>query len=88
LILKSGIVQEKELPDILKNPSAYVDSREFVSWERYFTQLLVSITANTEYRYSKQKLPAYYLQENQVQKILEQFPEEIRVRRNKNEEIG
>jgi hypothetical protein len=83
LILKSGIVQEKELPDILKNPSAYVDSREFVSWERYFTQLLTSITGNTEHRYSKQKLPAYYLQENQVHKILEQFPAEIRVRRNK-----
>jgi hypothetical protein len=86
LILKSGMVQEKELPDILKDPSAYVDSREFVSWERFFTQLLVSITANTEHRYSKQKLPAYYLQENQVKKILEQFPAEIRERRNKNEE--
>jgi hypothetical protein len=79
LILKSGIVQEKELPAVLKNPSEYVDSREFESWERFFTQLLVSATSNTEHRYSKQKLDEYYLQEKQVRKILEQFPAEIRL---------
>jgi hypothetical protein len=79
LILKSGIVQEKELPAVLKNPSEYVDSREFESWERFFTQLLVSATSNTEHRYSKQKLDGYYLQEKQVRKILEQFPAEIRL---------
>lgn len=79
VILKSGIVQEKELPAVLKNPSEYVDSREFESWERFFTQLLVSATSNTEHRYSKQKLDEYYLQEKQVRKILEQFPAEIRL---------
>jgi hypothetical protein len=56
-----------------------VDSREFESWERFFTQLLVSATSNTEHRYSKQKLDEYYLQEKQVRKILEQFPAEIRL---------
>jgi hypothetical protein len=79
LILKSGIVQDKEISAILEETSAYVECGEFVSWEQFFTHLLVSVTNDTDHRYSKQKLDGYYLQSNHVKKILEQFPKEIKV---------
>ncbi|WP_304091117.1 translation initiation factor 2, partial [Phascolarctobacterium succinatutens] len=41
LILNAGIFDDSELKAILNAPSEYVDSKEFFSWERFFTDLLV-----------------------------------------------
>lgn len=41
-----------------------------MSWERFFTYLLVHITEGTYLEYSKRKLNPAYLQGNAVKKIL------------------
>ena len=47
---------------ILEQPEEYIDSKEYVSWERFFTSLLVSKTqGNPLWAYSKKKLPDMYL---------------------------
>jgi hypothetical protein len=78
LILKSGIVHSENLENILVNTSNYVDSEKYCSWERYFTDILVTITKDTMFRYSKNILNEYYLHEKNVKKIMEQFPNEIK----------
>jgi hypothetical protein len=78
LILKSGVVQVADLEKILSDTSDYVDSEKYCSWERFFTDLLVTITKDTMFRYSKNVLNEYYLHEKNAKKIMEQFPSEIR----------
>lgn len=78
LILKSGLVKSEELRKILESIPDYVDSGKYESWERYFTQLLVSLTQGKPYQYSKRNLDKYYLQEKNIRKITSAFPEEIR----------
>ncbi len=78
LILRSGMIQSAELPEILASTSDYVEAEEYESWEQYFTQLLISLTENKAYKYLKKSLNAYYMQEKNVQKIITTFPEEIR----------
>lgn len=78
LILRSGMIQSAELPEILASTSDYVEAEEYESWEQYFTQLLISLTENKAYKYLKKTLNAYYMQEKNVQKIITTFPEEIR----------
>ena len=61
LILKSGVVDDKEIKDILASPADYIESQNYLSWERFFTALLVDKTKDTYLRYSKKRLnPAYY----------------------------
>ena len=40
LILKSGLIKSEELHKILESIPDYVDSGEYESWERYFTQFV------------------------------------------------
>lgn len=78
LILQSGLISAKELQDILENTSDYVESSQFESWERYFTQLLITLTEGTVYRYAKRSLNEYYLQEKNIRKLTQQFPDAVR----------
>ncbi len=70
LVLESGIVAGKDLVNILEDPSAYVDSMEFFSWERFFTHLLIEATRGTWMQYSKRKLNPSYLNEAVREKIV------------------
>ena len=57
LLLKANVVPELNVNVILKQPEDYVDSKKYVSWERYFTDLLVDNTRNSPiWAYSKRKL--------------------------------
>ena len=47
LILSSGILKDAEITQILQIPADYIDSKEYFSWERYFTKLLTEKTAGT-----------------------------------------
>ena len=47
LILSSGLIEGKELQDILETPETYIDSRTYFSWERFFSHLLTEKTRNT-----------------------------------------
>ncbi len=70
LILKSGLIQEKAVQAILDNPEDFLESREYFSWERFFTKLLVEKTKDSYLRYSKAKLNEAYLHEKNRKIIL------------------
>ncbi|MDO5406629.1 MAG: translation initiation factor 2 [Eubacteriales bacterium] len=70
LILSSGIFGDKDLEDILNEPSDYVESKEYFSWERFFTALLVARSRDTYLTYSKRKMNHAYLSKNVKEKIL------------------
>ncbi len=78
LILKSGVVSSPNLEAILEATSEYVESSQYISWERFFTDLLINITKDTMYPYSKHHLVPYYLSEGNINKITAQFPDAIR----------
>ncbi len=87
LVLRSGLIWSKELFEILESPSDYIEAKEHESWERYYTQLLVSMTNDKIYKYSKKVLNEYYIQDKSVEKITASFPETLKVHlRNRKEE--
>lgn len=71
LILNAGIFDDSELNAILNAPSEYVDSKEFFSWERFFTDLLVKKSRGTYLQYNKRSLNKAYLQEKIKNKIVD-----------------
>ena len=78
MILKSGILRDADIDEILSHPEKYIDSREYISWERFFTALLREKTKDDPVkRYEKKELSAFYTGENAKQ-ILQVMPEEIR----------
>lgn len=71
IILKSGLVCDPEWENIAI-PEKYIESALYVSWERYFTDLLTNVTADSEYKkYSKHSLSDFYFHERSVQMIKE-----------------
>ena len=76
LILKSGILKNQAPIGILQDPSNYIDSTLYFSWEQYFTSLLIQLTQDTVMRYSKDHLNRVYLQEGNVEKLLKAMEEE------------
>ena len=70
LILNAGIFDDSELKAILNATSEYVDSQEFFSWERFFTDLLVKKSHGTYLQYNKRSLNKAYLQEKIKNKIV------------------
>lgn len=71
LILNAGIFDDSELKAILNATSEYVDSKEFFSWERFFTDLLVKKSRGTYLQYNKRSLNKAYLQEKIKNKIVD-----------------
>ena len=70
MILKANIVEYPDLHKILEHPEEYIESAEFFSWERYFTDLLMKATQDTYLQYSKSKLNDVYLSDKLRNKIL------------------
>lgn len=60
LILQSGIVPIDGVQDMLNDPGQQIESAEFFSWERFFTNYLVQHSAGTYYAYSKSMLHDFY----------------------------
>ncbi len=85
LVLKSSVIKSERLMQILENVPEYVESKKYESWERFFTELLVTLTADGVEKYSKNTLNEYYLQDWVVEKIKRQLPEEIRIETEKND---
>lgn len=71
LILKSEIINKREILDVLSAPEEYIETREYFSWERFFTRLLMDITEETYLKYGKNKLNPVYLHEKNKAAILE-----------------
>lgn len=70
IILKSGLLEDGSLAAILEKPQDYIDSREYFSWERYFTALLIQKTEDNYLKYTKGSLNPVYLQDNEKDKLL------------------
>lgn len=78
MILKSGILRDSSIEEILEAPEKYIDSSEYISWERFFTELLKSKTINDPVRrYGKSVLSSFYTGKS-AEQILSVMPEEIR----------
>ena len=77
LILKSGILKSEKLTQILDNIPEYVECEKYESWENFFTELLIMLTADGIEKYYKNMLNSYYLQDWVVDKIKEQLPIEV-----------
>lgn len=73
LVLSSGILKDTEVAQILQTPSGYIDSKEYFSWERYFTELLTEKTSRTYLNYTKKTLNEAYLRDGVKNAILGQM---------------
>lgn len=73
LVLSSGILKDTEIAQILQTPSGYIDSKEYFSWERYFTALLIEKAAGTYLNYTKKTLNEAYLRDGVKNAILGQM---------------
>jgi hypothetical protein len=71
LILKSGQIDGKTIQDILQHPEDFIESKEYFSWERFFTALLIEYTKDTYLKYTKSHLNEAYLQGKAKQAILD-----------------
>ena len=62
LLLSANVIPAVQVSAILEKPEDYIDSREYASWEKFFTALLIAQTqSNPVWAYSKRKLPGAYL---------------------------
>lgn len=82
LILSAGVLKNAAMEKILKNPSEYVESRNYFSWERFFTALLIEETKGTYLAYFKRNLNPVYLNESIKTAILSQI-KKIKIDRKK-----
>lgn len=73
LVLSSGILKDTEVAQILQTPSGYIDSKEYFSWERYFTALLIEKASGTYLNYTKKTLNKAYLNDGTKNAILRQM---------------
>ncbi len=70
IVLRSGIIEDNGITEMLEHPEDYIESMDFFSWERYFTALLARSTQGGYLKYSKKQLNPAYLQEKVSDKIL------------------
>lgn len=70
LLLNSGLIAGKNIKDILKEPEKFIDSKEYFSWERFFTRILMLRTEGSYLQYGKSKLNEAYLHEKNKTMIL------------------
>jgi len=75
LILSAGLMDVPK--GILQETYLYADSKEYMSWEEYYSSYLADITRNTVYQYSKLQLAEAYKTQGAVAKIAALMPETI-----------
>ena len=70
IILNAGLIEGKDISEILAQPEKFIESQEYFSWERYFTKLLIEQTEGTYLKYKKSRLNKFYLHEKNKDTIL------------------
>ena len=74
LLLSTNLIPGIRVSQILEHPETYIDSKEYASWERFFTALLVNRTqGNPFWSYSKKKLPDVYLSSKIINAVKKQM---------------
>lgn len=56
---------------MLEHPEDKIESSQYFSWERYFTEQLIGCTEGTYLQYTKKRLNSVYVQEKVQNKILD-----------------
>jgi len=75
LLLESGII---DVPaGILEATYEYADSREYLSWEEFYTSYLVQVTQGSVFRYGKAHLAEAYKTEGALKRIVDNLPKQI-----------
>ena len=74
LVLASGLIEDKEIWEVLKTPEDYIDSQNHFSWERYFTKLLIEKSKDGYLQYQKEHINPAYLHEKNRKKIIGAMP--------------
>ncbi len=70
LILQAELFKDSEIAKILGNPSDFIESNNFFSWEQFFTSVLIEKSSATHLKYAKKKLNSNYLSDTVKTKIL------------------
>ena len=73
LVLLSGVVKNSMLNSILERPADYIESKEYFSWERFFTAILIDMTKDSYLAYTKKKLNSVYLTDTVKKSILDEI---------------
>ena len=73
VILSAGLLEDKEVKQMLEMPQNYIESQKYFSWERFFTKILMEKTEGTYLSYHKRKLNPAYLHEKNRKMILEKL---------------
>ncbi len=73
MILKAGVLKNSQVEKLVNDPSEFVESSEYFSWERFFTAVLIEETKDTYLAYAKKKLNPVYLNEPIKKSILDQM---------------
>ena len=75
LVLLSKIVPVNQ--EMLEHTYDYADSKCYLSWERFYTELLKNNSSGTIYQYTKRNLNKTYLTQGNIKKIKENMPKAI-----------
>ena len=86
VILSSEIITDSEISKILQAPGDFIESKDYFSWERFFSSLLVERTQGTYLKYSKYRLNPAYLKGDVKTAILHSI-QPITFRDNAGQEI-
>lgn len=70
IVLKSGLIDDREIRKILETPELFIDSKKYFSCERFFTNLLIEKTKNSYLQYRKSAINKTYLHSKNKEKIL------------------
>ena len=73
MILSSGTIKSSTVDEMLSNPSEYIESKEYFSWERFFTAVLIEETKDSYMTYAKRKINPVYLEKTIRDAILKQM---------------
>ena len=78
IILASGLVDGNRIADILEHTEDFAESKDYFSWEQFYTKLLVKETEGTYLQYNKSSLNSSYLNEKEKKAIVAVLPEKLR----------
>ena len=74
LVLKADLLHDKSIREILSDPSEYIESKDYFSWERFFTALLTERSRGSWLQYSKRSLNRNYIQPSVMEQIAQIMP--------------
>lgn len=74
LLLSSGLVRNDELPAILADPGAFIESRDYFSWERFFFATLSAMTRGTRLQYGKGSMSGEWLSDGALSAVAAVMP--------------